>query len=65
MKFIDYLTKHGKRVEKLRQGQLFLGWLRDHHGHSGIDPELSNCREDQRAWNLINRKYGEYLRFLT
>ena len=65
MKYIEYVQSLGRKADKMRQGQLFLSWLRAHRGHNGIDPELSSCWDDRRAWETINKKYGEHLFHLT
>ena len=65
MTFLEYQKSLGKAANAMRQGQLFLLWIGQHKGWAGKDPELFHCRDDQKAWNIINRKYGEYLHQLT
>ncbi len=65
MKFVDYLKAQGHKVKLKTQGQLFLSWIKEHHGFRGNDLELQFCRDDRQAWSMINLRYEPYLYHLT
>ena len=60
MTFMEYKNALGKRADSMREGQIFVSWLKD-QGHDVNDMELFHCRSDTEAWSIINLRYGKYL----